>query len=265
MSGELAAYLVKTKKLTNVAARKQIERLQSPIHKLRGLFSEKQSLVYHASSFRKAVYYERLRDAFEKVGKRNFAVLLAIDYHHGIISKKEIANYMFSPTSNIKGHQNAATIISNLTNAQVLVDFDEDHYQLNTHLSDGNQPDFRYYKAIEFSKALVINHFNNWSRNIGLSSFNKGNFNSTVGGFQFAFTAPSYIAGLVQYKNSIPKPGFLIADILMGNKAGIKEVDFFIQKLDAIKASNPSIKLFPALITDGLEIEALQKLKLCRN
>lgn len=52
-----------------------------------------------------------------------------------------------------------------------------------------------------------------------------------------------------------------MVDVLIGNLTTLKEVDFFIQKIDAIRASNPSLKLFPALILDGIELTALNKLK----
>jgi hypothetical protein len=261
LSSELANYLTRTLGLDNAIARKRVQRLKSPIHKLNGLFSESQSLVYHASIFRKEIYFEKLREAFEKAGKRNFAIITSIDYHFGVIKKADLANYSFSPINHIKGHQQMSTIIDNLIRANVLLDYDDVHYQLHPYISGTTEPDLRHYKAIEFSKNLVLNQFYNWSRNIGLSSFNKGDFNSEVGGFQFAYTAPTYISGLVQYVKGSPKPGFLVADILIGNKAGISEVDFFVQKTNAIKASNPSIRLFPILITDGVDIDALNKLK----
>ena len=261
LSGDLAAYIVKTQKISETAARKRIERLQSPIHKLAGFFSDKQSLIYHSSIYNSEIYFQKLKEAFEVAAKRCYAVITAINYHHGVISNKELANYTFSPITNIKGHLTYSTLIEKLINVGVLQSFDETHYQLNIHLADNTEPNFRHYKAIQFSKNLLINQFENWSRNIGLNSFKMGKQNSPVAGFQFAYTAPSYISGLVQYKNKIPKPGFVVVDVLIGNSTKLQEIHFFLQKIKAIQASNPTLKLFPILIVDRVEVNALNKLK----
>lgn len=261
LSGKLAEYIVKTDKIGESAARKRIERLKSPIHKLSGLFADKQSLIYHSDNYNSEIYFQKLKEAFEIAAKRCFSIVTAINYHHGVIAKNDLANYSFSPINNIKGHLKYSTLIEKLTKIGVLIEYDSSHFELNRYISDYVEPNFRHYKAIQFTKDLLINQFGNWSRNIGLNSYKKGQQNSEVAGFQFAFTAPSYISGLVQYKSSVPKPGFVVVDVLIGNKTKLKEIEFFLQKINAIKASNPTLKLFPVLIVDGVDVTALNKLK----
>lgn len=261
MSGQLAEHLISTQKLTETTARKRIERLQSPIHKLRGLFADNQSFIYHSNNFNNQEFFESLEEAFEKSAKRCYAVIVAINYSHGIILKSDLANYTFSPTSKIKGHLLYSTLVEKLKQAKVLLDYDDEHYTLNSYISKNAEPNFRHYKSIQFAKDLVINQFANWSRNIGLCSFKTGETNKEVGGFQFTFASPSYINGLVQYKDSTLKPGFVVADVLIGNSTTGKEIDFFLQKINAIRGSNPTLKLFPVLILDGVEVTALSKLK----
>lgn len=261
LSGQLAEYLVSTQNITEQTARKRIERLQSPIHKLKGLFTDNQSFIYHSDNFNNEDYFECLEVAFEKSAKRCYSVIVAINYNHGIISKLDLPNYTFSPTSKIKGHLLFSTLVEKLKQVSVLLEYDEDHYVLNSFISKNVEPNFRHYKSIQFVKDLVVNQFANWSKNIGLCSFKTGETNKEVGGFQFAFASPSYINGLVQYKDSSPKPGFVVADVLIGNSTTGKEIDFFLQKINAIRASNQSLKLFPVLILDGVELTALNKLK----
>ena len=261
LSGQLAEYLVSTQNLTETTARKRIERLESPIHKLKGLFADNQSFIYHSDNYNNQEYFECLEQAFEKSAKRCYAVIVAINYSHGIISKIDLPNFTFSPKTKIKGHLLYSTLIEKLKQTKVLVDYDEEHYTLNNFLLKDVEPNFRHYKSIQFVKDLVINQFANWSKNIGLCSFKTGETNKEVGGFQFAFASPSYINGLVQYKDNSPKPGFVVADILTGNSTTGKHIDFFLQKINAIRASNPSTKLFPVLILDGVEVTALNKLK----
>lgn len=261
LSGELAEFLVKDLNIEESAARKRVERLKSPIHKLKGLFADNQSFIYHSDNYNSPEYFEKLEGAFETSAKRCFAVIVAINYNHGIILKSDLASYTFSPTSKIKGHLLYSTLIEKLKQANVLVNYDENHYALNSYIAKSPEPNFRHNKSIQFVKDLVINQFSNWSRNIGLCSFKTEEINKEIGGFQFTFASPSYINGLVQYKDGVPKPGFLVADVLIGNSTATKEIDFFLQKINAIRASNPSLKLFPVLILDGVEVNAMNKLK----
>lgn len=262
LSGELAEYIGKAYKITEVAARKRIERLQSPIHKLKGLFADNQSFVYHSDNFNNEEYFVKLGEAIQKSAKRCYAVISAINYHHGIISKEDLANYTFSPKSNIKGHLSYNTLVAKLIQAGIIYDYDENSYSLNIHIAQYSDPNFNYFKAIQFTKNLLLGQFATWSRNIGLTSFNTGERNKEIGGFQFAFASPSYINGLVQYnKEHKPKPGFVITDVLIGNSTTESSIDFFNQKINAIRSSNPSLRLFPVLIVDGVEVNALNKLK----
>lgn len=261
LSGELAKYIAETQKITESAARKRVQRLISPIHKLTGVFSEKQSFVYHATNYKKPIYFEKLGEALSIAAKRCAVVVNTINYHYGVISKSELANYSFSPITNIKGHLKYSTLLDKLLQLEIIHEYDDEHFGVNYYLNNKGNTNFRHYKAIEFSKDLIINQFLIWSRNIGFISFNSGKRNSLVGGFQFAITGPTYINGLVQYTNGEPKPGFFVADVLIGNTTNLEHVDFFIQKVTAIRASNPSLRLFPVLIVDGVEVSALNKLK----
>ncbi|NJO91728.1 MAG: hypothetical protein HC831_24240, partial [Chloroflexia bacterium] len=148
LSGQLAEYLVSTQNLTETTARKRIERLQSPIHKLKGLFADNQSFIYHSDNYNNQEYFECLEMAFEKSAKRCYAVIVAINYSHGIISKIDLPNFTFSPKTKIKGHLLYSTLIDKLKQTNVLVDYDEEHYTLNNFLLKDLKPNFRHYKSI---------------------------------------------------------------------------------------------------------------------
>lgn len=261
LSGKLAEQIASSEGISDVAARKRVERIEPPIHKLTGLFSDNQSFLYHSDNYNSSKYFEKLRSAFQSSAKRCYSLIVAINYHHGLILKSELANYSFSPIANIKGHQKFSTLIEKLVKISVLIEYDQDHYTLPGPLSTDYEINFRHFKAVQFSKSLLLNQFREWSRNIGLVSYQAGKFNHDVGGFQFAFAAPSYINGLVQYKESKPMPGFVVVDILIGNSTSGDEIEFFLQKISAIRASNKTIRLFPVLLVDGVESSAFSKLK----
>jgi len=261
LSGDLARYLVKNQGITNDAARKRIQRLSSPIHKITGLFSDKKSFVYHADNYQNSEYFDDLVDAFKSDGKRCYAIINAIKYHHGLVSAEELPNYSISPVKLLSGHMKFSSLIEKLKKHNLIRETREGEYGLNISIAEQAAPNFRHIKGIEVSKKIILQHFETWSKNIGLVSFKKGKNNYIVGGFQFAFTAPTYIDGLINYNNKQKKPGFLVADILIGNVTNEDAIGFFIKKLAAIKASNPTLKLFPVILVDGIGVKALNQLK----
>lgn len=261
LSGDLADFLSKTHKISKNAAKKRVERLKEPIHRLTGLFADNQSFIYHATYYQSPEYFEKLSEAIQTAAKRYYAVISSINYHHGLIRKNELPNFCFSPVANLKGHINVMSLIKKMNDINILHEYDEDHFRLNPVIAEKSEPNFRHFKAIQLSKELVLHQFETWSKNIGLVSFNQTARNQQVAGFQFSFAAPSYVNGLVQTNKTKPKPGFVVADILLGNTTNSSSVDFFIRKIEIIRASNPTTKLFPAIIVDGIHIDALNKLK----
>ncbi|BDW93433.1 hypothetical protein MACH07_22650 [Flagellimonas marinaquae] len=261
LSGDLARYIEKNQGISNDAARKRIQRLGSPIHKITGLFSDKKSFIYHADNYQNSEYFDDLVNAFKSDGKRCYAIINAIKYHHGLISVEELPNYSISPVRLLSGHMKFSSLIEKLKKHNLIRETTEGEYGLNIFIAEQAAPNFRHIKGIEISKKIILQHFETWSKNIGLVSFKKGKNNNVVGGFQFAFTAPTYIDGLIEYNGKQKKPGFLVADILIGNKTNEDAISFFIKKLAAIKASNKTIKLLPVLIVDGIGVKALNQLK----
>ncbi|WP_026451346.1 hypothetical protein [Aequorivita capsosiphonis] len=261
LSGDLARYIQKKQGITNEAARKRVQRLSSPIHKIAGLFSDKKVFVYHSDNFQNLDYFTDLVESFKTDGKRCYSIINAIKYHQGLVPIDELANYSISPVNSIKGHMKFSSVIELLKKHNLIRETNTGEFGLHISVSEKLSPNVRHIKGVQISKRLVIQQFEIWSKNIGLVSFKKGKNNNIVGGFQFAFTAPTYIDGLVGYNNKIKKPGFLVTDILIGNITDENTVSFFLRKIAAIKASNPSLKLFPVLIVDGISSEGLNQLK----
>lgn len=261
LSGDLAHYIEKNQGITNDAARKRIERLGSPIHKITGLFSDKKSFIYHADNYQNSDYFDDLIDAFKSDAKRCYTIIKAIKYHHGLIPVDELPNYSISPVSPLSGHMKYSSLIEKLKKHNIIRETNEGEYGLSISIAEHTRPNFRHIRGIRLSKKLLLQHFETWSKNIGLVSFKKSKNNNLVGGFQFSFTAPTYIDGLTGYNEKQKKPGFLVADILIGNVTDEDATNFFVKKLAAIKASNPTLRLFPVLLVDGISVKALNQLK----
>lgn len=111
LSGDLARYIQKKGGITNEAARKRVQRLNSPMHKITGLFSDKKVFVYHSDNFQNPEYFTDLVKALKTEGKHCYSIINAINYHHGLIPMDEIANYSISPVNSITGHMKFSSVI----------------------------------------------------------------------------------------------------------------------------------------------------------
>jgi len=257
LSSDLISYF-QNEGLSREAIRKRLSRISEPIFKIQGFFKDNQTFFYHINHYNDDRFYDSLRNALKKSAKRYFAIIVALEYHHGYILKEDLATYSFSPVKNLKSHKKFSIIIEDLIKLKLVIE-EDDYYKLTERISIRTSNNFNYYKAIELSKQVIGNQFYNYSKSIGLISYEKGKFNSEFAKFQFSFTAPSYICGLVKYGSKI-QPAFVVADILLGKINDETSIDFFLQKIQIIKTQTTS-SFLPFLITNGLTQEAFKKLK----
>lgn len=257
LSSELINYF-QTEGLSSEAIRKRLSRISEPIYKIQGFFKDNQTFFYHIEHYNDDRFYDSLRDALKNSAKRYYAIIVALEYHNGYMRKDDLASYSFSPIKNLKSHKKFSSVLEDLIKLKILSEENE-YYKLNERISNRVNNNFNYYKAIELSKEVIGNQFYNYTKSLGLISYEKGKFNSEFAKFQFFFTAPSYIAGLVNYGVKI-QPAFVVADILLGNINNETSIDFFLQKVQIIKTQTTN-NFLPFLITDILTQEAFKKLK----
>lgn len=244
--------------LSSEAIRKRLSRLNNPVNKIKGFFKDNQTFLYHKDHYDDERFYIGLRNAFQKSAKRYYSIIIALEYHNGFIKKEDLASYTFSPIKNLKSHKKFSDIINDLIQLNVIFE-EEEYYKLSNLFSSRESNNFQYYKAIELAKQIIANQFYNYSRSIGLISYDSGKFNSEFSKFQFCFSAPSYISGITKFTDKI-QPAFVLADFLIGNNNNESTTDFFIQKIQIIK-SQTNNNFLPFLITDALSQDAFKKLK----
>lgn len=257
LSSDLINYFQK-EGLSSEAIRKRLSRITKPIYKIQGFFKDNQTFFYHIDHYNDDRFFESLRNALKSSAKKYFAIIIALEYHNGYIRKEDLASYSFSPVSNLKSHKKFSIVINDLIQLKIIQEENE-YYKLSGGISNRETNNFNYYKAVELSKEVICNQFYNYTKSIGLISYEKGKFNSEFAKFQFCFTAPSYITGLVKFNTKI-QPAFVVADVLLGNKNDETSIDFFLQKVQIIKTQTTN-SFLPFLITDVLTQDAFKKLK----
>lgn len=225
------------------------------ISKIKGFYNSNQSFCFLKEHRCSPVFCDHLLESMFSYGKKYWYCLNAIKMNGGIISKKYLECYTNYPIQPLKSHQPFKIILQKFVSEGILV-FNDEQYLLSPKISTSNI-NYIHSNTIEVIKDDILQNFHTLCRNTGLISYNTGSFFGEHGKYQWAFKGVSTISGLIQNG----KPGFLLADILLGHPIYENDVRFFIEKLKTIQSFQKSSKIIPFVLVDDLDKKALTLLK----
>lgn len=254
MSSELAKELELSNSIPYNTASQKVSRSKA-IEKIKGFYSSNQSLCFLKEHERDGILYDKFVSSLYENGKKYWYSINALRLHGGILSRRFLECYTNYPVMPLKKHLPFNKVMQKFVQQGVLV-YNNGEYSLTPKFSLPRNTTVAY-KTIEQIKEDIINSFGNWSKNIGLISYNTGEPFAEYGKFRWAFKGVSPITGLRQNG----KHGFLLADILIGTAIFESDVKFFIEKIQHIQSFKNASKVIPFLIVDDLDKEALIFLK----
>lgn len=254
MSSELASLLVSQFGIIKNTASQTITR-DKTIIKFKGFYSSSQSFCFLDEHKEQIDFYDKLLSSLFTNGKKYWYCLNALKMCGGIISQKYLECYTNYPIIPLKSHLPFKEVLQKFVEQDILI-FSGDRYLLSPKYNK-SFTNYAHYTTIEAIKEAVLENFNSLAKNIGLISFNTGEFFPEYGKFRFGFKGVSYVAGLMDGA----KNGYVVADILIGHPIYEDDVKFFVDKLNTIKQFEKSSRLMPFLIVDDLDPEALNLLK----
>ncbi|MFI2741619.1 hypothetical protein ACG2LH_02670 [Zhouia sp. PK063] len=254
MSNELSSLVEKSEKISYNTASQRVARSKK-ILKIKGYFTSNLSLCYLEKHVNDETLFESLSIAMFKNGKKYWYTLNAIELHGGIINQKFLECYTNYPIIALKGHLPFKKVIEKFIKSDIL-NYNSEYYYISPKLKRINLNTLTY-KTIEAIKENILTDFGTLNKNIGLISYNTAETYAEYGKFRWAFKGVSNITGLMQGT----KPGFVLADILIGTSINEKDVSFFIEKIKHIQSFNNASRIIPFLIVDDLSKEALTALK----
>lgn len=254
MSSELASLLVSQFGIIKNTASQTITR-DKAIIKIKGFYSSGQSFCFLEEHKVQIDFYDKLLFSLFTYGKKYWYCLNALKMCGGIISQKYLECYTNYPIIPLKSHYPFKEVLQKFVEQDILV-FNDNRYLLSPKYNK-TFTNYAHYSTIEVIKEAVLDNFSSLVKNIGLISFNTGEFFPEYGKFRFGFKGVSYVSGLMDGTKS----GYVVADILIGHPIYEDDVKFFVDKLNTIKQFEKSSRLIPFLIVDDLDPEALNLLK----
>lgn len=254
MSSELAKKLGQMESIPINTASQKISR-NKHIEKIKGFYTSNQSLCYLKEHENNGIFYDKFIKSLYENGRKYWYTINALKIHGGILSRRFLECYTNYPIIPLKKHIPFNKVMQKFVEQGVLV-YKGDDYFLSQKFSFSRNS-IVAYKTIEQIKEDTLSSFNTLTKNIGLISYKTGVSFGEFGKFRWAFKGVSTVTGLTQNG----KPGFLLADIIIGTSIFKDDVNFFIEKIKHIQSFNNAPRIIPFLIIDDLDKKALFHLK----
>jgi hypothetical protein len=269
LSGSAARHLQKAKGLTPQASRQRISRMAPPVCSLAGIrFRSNQRFIYLDSQFAKAIYLERLIEAFNE-GSTSYAnAVRAIENKGGKLPLSSWLSACGSPVVKLRGHLLASTILEKLTSCRVVAEAEDQRLGPIVQLCVGSVSSQRMW-ATSLAEEMILRMVSGWAKNLGFTSYGqqnirtKGNTSPSFGGFAWDYTAPCFLHGIARYdaKANRPTAGFFVGDICLGKKLSQEDLGPFLAKLSVIRNRRGIRPFIPCYIASELEPGALKTLR----
>lgn len=254
MSGELAKLLGKNDSISLNTASQKVSR-STDFEKIKGFYSSNQSFCYLKEHEENGVFYDDFVKSLYENGRKYWYCINALRLHGGILSQRFLECYTNYPIMSLKGHLPFNKVMQKFVQEGVLV-YNDSYYSLSPKFNLSRTALFAH-KTIEQIKMEILESFGALVKNTGIISFNTGSQFAEYGKFRWAFKGVSHVMGLKQNGS----PGFLLADILIGNAIREDDVRFFIEKVQHIQSYKNAPRILPILIVDDLDRNALSLLK----
>ena len=263
LSGELARHYESKYNVSNEAARQALSRAGLPVCKISKLsFDKNQKFFYLENQFMSNRYTDALLNAIEEHSKINSIYITAFTAQNGCVSKKLLPAFVSAPVGNVKGHKLHKRVIEDLLKQKIIQEFDETRWTLAPAFNNRKRPNISRAAGLEVAKRQIVHDFASWIGKMNLSAYNSISIldeKAQFANFQWAYTAPSYVHSLYDMKKN--RPGFVVADVFYGKTATIKDIQFFIDKVNIIRSFRNLSNFLPIIIVDRINKDTLKLLK----
>lgn len=245
LSSDLSKKLVDRFGLSPDAARKQVSRGGTGIHKLQGMnFVRNAKFIYLKKDYRSPYYWNALYKAFKETNSVYWFAIAALKLRGGPIPYSHFLICCGSPIRQQK-HLSPDEVINRLEFIGVIAKRKIEGLGLCVLLVQNEQHDWLVaeQQARLLAENILINAISSWAKNIGMVSYNKlTNRNNDnlplVSTTAWDISGPSYISGLAEIRGgalSGIKPGFFTCDVFLGGKVTLSGIEPFIRKCNTLR------------------------------
>ena len=267
LSSHVAAALQQRLGLSANTARQRVARRTAPVQSLDLPFQRGATFLYLPHQYRTGGFVRALGDALEANSGAYARALQALGGRGGIMPKAHLL--AAAGLGDASGQMSPELVVERLVRAEVLTELEVSGQGVCVAFvaSDDRDELIHRMKARLVAEDVLLDAVREWARNLALGSFESFRLRNgpavpTVGRFAWDMTAPSYLSGVTSWdsKASKPRPGFLVADALLGGEIDERAVRPFLYKCSTLRQMK-SIRCLQVFLADSFSREALMRLR----
>jgi hypothetical protein len=243
------------------AARQRVARSAKPIRRFPiQMLPKREAFLYLEKDRNSERFWQNfIRDL--RATKSVFAASIdGMIARRGMISANQFASISGATVIPQKGQIPVDTVAKRLIAADFMKEIydieDGRCFELAPSLALGSPGGMR---ARDLTERVVLDGMREWSRKIGLASYNairiRGDDDlKPIGPFAFDFAGPSYLLPL---QGASTKPGFVVADVFAEGILTVHEIQFFIRKARMLKSTLKNVGVLSIIVAEGFTGEAM--------
>jgi hypothetical protein len=262
-SSRIAQMLQEEFKLTPVAARKRISRVVQPIRRFPlPLLPKREAFLYRQDQRNTERFWTNLIRELRETNSVYGAALDGLMARGGIVAAEEFAVISGAPLA-LKGQISSSRVGDTLVGAGAisrdnLADLGDCYRCVRSEIGSADSSGFRPRLTAE---GVILDGVREWARKLGLGSYNSIAIRGEdkprqVGQFKWDLTGPSYLLPL---RRGQAKNGFLVADVFSDGILDEHSIEFFIRKVQMLRASSNSGDTLAILVAPGFTGTALTR------
>ena len=248
-------------KLEPATARKRVSRVTPPIRRFPiPLLPKKESFLYHEDQRKTERFWTNLIRDLRETNSVYGAALDGLIARGGIVSADEFPVISGAPLA-LKGQISSDRVANTLVSAGAieritLADLGDCIMVARPEIG---LADSRGYRPRVTAEGVILDGVREWARKLGLGGYNSINIRGEgrlrqVGQFNWDLSGPSYLLPL---RRGQAKNGFLVADVFADGILDTPAIQFFIRKVQMLRASSNSGDTLPLLVAEGFTGKAL--------
>src|SRR5208283_691637 len=261
-SSRIAQILQHEYKLEPPAARKRVSRVSPPIRRFPiSLLPKREAFLYHQDQRTTERFWTNLLEALRETNSVYEAALDGLIARGGIIAAGEFPVISGAPLA-LKKQVSASRVADTLVSAGAI--------RRDTWANLGDcyscaRPEIGIWNSSAVrprltAEGVILDGIREWARKLGLASYNSIVIRGEdklrqVGQFKWDLTGPSYLLPL---RRGQAKNGFFVADVFAEGTLDVHSIQFFIKKVQMLRASSNSGDTLALLVAQGFSGGALK-------
>lgn len=269
LGSDLLQHLRVEEGIQPAAARKRLERAQSPVTRLNHIiFPRNERFYYLERQEGTERYWNALFEATRKTGSVYGHVIHAMIARGGLVPQESFDLISSSPVDPAFAGRSltSSEIFQHLLRAELIFEGTGLEGRDIVGLSRRIPFDPLHTSAIRarlLAEDIFLLALKDWVRKNGLASFDRITLRGfdagpEVGGYRWDLAGPSYVAPLPSVREGRVLPGFVVADVLLTHRVTKEQLGYFVHKANVLFHRQGSRPILPLFIAQSFTEEALR-------